>query len=165
MAMTLIQTVTVGSGGAAAIEFINIPQTGKDLYCVISVRSTGSGNFGDFLQMRFNGDTLNNNYFSRVLRGNGSLGDSWSSVGVFPGDANTQDQTASTFCNNSFYVTNYTSTVNKAISSDSVVENNASAARLQLVAGSWSGTTGITSINLFSTSFVEHSSASLYIIS
>lgn len=165
MAMTLVETVTVGSGGAASIQFSNIPQTGKDLYCQMSVRSTGSGTLGDFLQMRFNGDTTNSNYFSRVLRGNGSSADSWNSTGLYPGDANASGQVADAFASNAFYVTNYTSSVLKIMSADSVTENNTGNARQQLVAGSWNGTAAITSITLFSTSFVQHTTVSLYIIS
>ena len=40
--MTPIQTVTVGSGGAANITFSNIPQTYTDLVIKISARSNRS---------------------------------------------------------------------------------------------------------------------------
>jgi hypothetical protein len=43
--MVKIDTVTVGSGGAASIEFTNIPQTYTDLQIVLSARSATSDVF------------------------------------------------------------------------------------------------------------------------
>ena len=58
MAVTykLIETVTVGSGGAASIEFSSIPQTYTDLKVVYSLRSTNSS---VILDIQFNGLSIN----------------------------------------------------------------------------------------------------------
>jgi len=44
--MVAIQTVTVGSGGAANIEFTSIPQTYTDLVVVLSLRNNRSTAIG-----------------------------------------------------------------------------------------------------------------------
>jgi hypothetical protein len=42
----IISSVTVGSGGAANIEFTSIPATYTDLYVLASIRSNRSGTYG-----------------------------------------------------------------------------------------------------------------------
>ena len=79
MAVTykLIETVTVGSGGAASIEFGSIPQTYTDLVLVGSLRSTStSSNTGEYdaFGYRFNSST--SGYTTRNLQGNGSVASS-----------------------------------------------------------------------------------------
>jgi len=51
--MDLVTTVTVGAGGAAAIEFTGIAGTGKDIVIVLSSRSTG----GDGVDVQLNGSS------------------------------------------------------------------------------------------------------------
>jgi hypothetical protein len=46
----IISSVTVGAGGAAYIEFTNIPQTYTDLNLVFSGRNTSSG---DWFSLKF----------------------------------------------------------------------------------------------------------------
>ena len=63
-----IATVTVGSGGAANVEFTSIPAT----YTHLQVRVMAlSGNAGTNLEVRFNSDT-GNNYDTHWLYGNGA---------------------------------------------------------------------------------------------
>ncbi len=161
MAMTKVSEVTVGSGGAASIEFTGIPQTGKDLVVLVSAR-IGTTDYG--LVCRFNNDA--SNVTTRFLRGTGSSANSGTYAG-FQGVSGKSDQTANTFGNSSIYVSNYTSSVVKSISADGVNENNATEAFQVISANSWSGTDAITSLKLTndSGSFVQHSTASLYIIS
>ena len=71
MAMSLVSTVTVGSGGAASIQFDNIPQSGKDLFILVSMKITKASGNPDALEVRFNGDT-GSNYTTRWLEGSGS---------------------------------------------------------------------------------------------
>lgn len=164
MAMTLVSTVTVGSGGAASIEFTNIPQTGKDLLILTSLRATtGSVVTGDYL--RFNNDS-GSNYTAIRLRGTGSSVDSSTTTGTeFTQIVNGNTSTSSTFSNNSIYISNYTSSSAKSVSADYVVENNATDSRQQLHAFRWSGTAAITSILMTGLTYPQHSTASLYIIS
>ena len=62
-----IQTVTVGSGGAATIEFTSIPQTYTDLKLVLSVRNSVDSVDG---LIEFNGSTTSAS--SRMVVGDGS---------------------------------------------------------------------------------------------
>ena len=172
MAMTLVETVTVGSGGAASIEFTNIPQTGKDLLVLVSFRGSSLANGINEFFLRINNNDIAT-YTSRLLRGNGSAASSTTETGgrfwaswPIPGN----DQTANTFSNISNYLSNYTSSANKSISIDGVGENNATSASQVLVAGSVPITSAITSVQLYVAAFgsnyiAQHSSASLYIIS
>tara|TARA_R110000764_G_scaffold238720_1_gene336323 strand:- start:66 stop:371 length:306 start_codon:yes stop_codon:yes gene_type:complete len=71
------------------------------------------------------------------------------------------NQTFNTFGNLSIYVSNYASTANKSVSIDAVTENNATAAKQELTAGSYSTSSGITSLQLIK-AFAEFSTASIY---
>ncbi len=162
MAMTLVSTVTVGSGGAASIEWTSIPQTGKDLMVLLSARNTSTGTN---LDMEFNLDSTTYAYIR--LTGTGSIvGSSSGTTAEFA--ANTPSgNTASTFGNTQLYISNYTSTTAKSYSSDSVNENNSTTAAQRLYAGAWTDSnTAITSIKFIpATNFAEFTTASLYIIS
>ncbi len=69
-----------------------------------------------------------------------------------------------TFANGEIYIPNYTASVNKSVSIDSVTENNATSAIAALDAGLWANTAAITSINLNGNNgnFVQYSTAYLY---
>jgi len=157
-----IQTVTVGSGGASAIDFTSIPQTYTDLRLVVSSRSTGTGVSTRYVAVSFNSNTSNYSY--RRVYGNGSSTGSDNGslriIGTIPGST----ATASVFGSLQLYVPNYTSANNKSYSCDSVEENNATGAEQDLIAGLWSNTSAITSISLTSDvgNFAEYSTATLY---
>jgi hypothetical protein len=163
MGYQLIETVTVGSGGAASIEFVGIDQTGVDLVLVVSLRSTVAAGPRD-CNVRINGST--SGYSGLQLRGTGSAVASTGSVtnrlqfGYAAVPA--ADQTAKTFSNQKMYFANYTSASAKSVSSDSVGENNATTAYQSLFAHSWSGTDAITSLSVYDVTWAEHSTASLY---
>lgn len=168
MAMTLVSTITVGSGGAAAIEFTGIPQTGKDLYIVLSSRSSSATTGGRVVRLRFNGNSTS--YSTRSLRGSGSAAFTTSTSAAAQlnfGESPAANETANTFGSDAIYVSNYISSDNKSVSVDSVSENNATAAQQRITAGLWSQTSAITSVTLFNedSSFVQNTTASLYIIS
>ena len=161
---TLISSVTVGSGGAANIEFTSIPSTYTDLVIKNSLRATGATS-GGFL-------TFNNNttgYSERLLYGTGSASGSANNSGagfVWAFETVLSTYTANTFSNGDIYIPNYTSSNYKSVSVDNVQENNATASDQYLVAGLWSNTSAITSIKLASGStFAQHSTAYLYGIS
>jgi hypothetical protein len=155
-----IQTVTVGSGGAANITFSSIPQTYTDLKVVVSLRTGTAG--AEAVLIEFNGSSSN-------LSGRRLVGD-----GQNPGSdtltnirfaINTASETASVFANGEFYISNYTSSNYKSVSVDGVSENNATSAIQSLVAGLWSNTAAITSIKLSGNSsgtFQQYSTATLY---
>jgi hypothetical protein len=157
--MQLIETVTVGSGGAASIEFTSIPQDGVDLLLLLSGRATTTSISA---LVSFNAST--SNFSWRLLNGNGSSVNSFNDTNQFFLRAARSSDTASTFGNGSMYVSNYSGSSNKSVSIDSVIENNATASALDITAGLWSDTSAITSIGLAfaSGNFAEHTSASLY---
>lgn len=158
-----IQTVTVGSGGAANIEFTSIPQTYTDLKIVVSARSTYSA-LTDTLFVKPNGLTTNGS--SKWIIGDGlNAGASSSAAFNYVREINGNTATASTFASVEIYVPNYTSSNYKSFSSEGVTENNAGVGvRTGITAGLWSSTAAITSITLTATGgdFVQYSSATLY---
>ena len=166
---SLIETVTVGAGGAASIEWSAINQDGQDLVIVLSSRNGEEvRNVSSTIQI--NGVTTANHYTWIRLLGTGSAVNNATSSdsGVqYQGQAN--NTTANTFDNQEFTISNYSATGVKTFSIDGAVENNATAAGLTLFAGSSSGTSGsttaaVTSVKLAGSggSFLEHTTASLY---
>jgi hypothetical protein len=161
MAMSLVSTVTVGSGGSASIQWTGIPQTGKDLFIVMSARSSGGG-FADFSALRFNGTT--STYTAKWLYSDGT---SVSSSNNWNIPFNGSSTTTSSFGNASFYVSNYTASLAKSISVDAITEtNHANDAWTNVLAGAWDGTAAITSAEIVTlgSNFVQHTTASLYIV-
>jgi hypothetical protein len=155
---SLIETVTVGAGGAASIEFAAIPQDGSDLVCVFSERHSTDGN----TRFTFNGSS--SGYQQIRLSGTGTSvnTDTYSGVFIYAEDQGAST-TANTFGSAQVYVSNYTSSVAKSVSVELITENNATAADQYLIAGSWSGTAAITSLSVAASSgFVQHTTASLY---
>ena len=164
MPMNLVSTVTVGAGGAASIEFANIPQSGKDLLLLLSGRNTGASyNASNYVY--FNSEPDSTSQSGRIVIGNGSTitNVSWSysirSVGA--------TATANTFGNAAIYIANYAGSGQKLFNVESVSENNGTSADQALHGGLWSNTSPITVVKVGSLSgdFVQHSSASLYVIS
>jgi hypothetical protein len=146
-----IQTVTVGSGGQAAIEFTSIPQSYTDIKVLMS--GIYSSNAGIYISL--NGST--SGFTGRYLEGGSAA-----SSGVlarylgfgFAGEVSSIE----------VYLPNYTSANNKSFSSDSVGERNASPVYNDLTAGLWSNTAAITSITLTpdTGSLSQYSRATLY---
>ena len=161
MTMTLVETITVGSGGAASIEFTGIPQTGKDLLIVLSYRSSFSDTVRT-LNIYPNGDTTG--VSTILLEGLGSSVQSFSGGDSF-GRVNGSTSTANTFSSTTGYFSNYTSGSAKSFTVDAVTENNATSANAGIVAGLWNKTSPITSLKFDAATTLEHTTASLYIIS
>ena len=155
-----IATVTVGSGGAASIDFSSIPATYTDLLLLYSTRQN-SGNAPSLL-VKFNNSS--SDFTSRYLQGSGSAVSSGSSPSNYAGNSDGSSNTASTFANSTMYIPNYAGNTNKSYSVDDVQENNAAEAYATLIAGLWSQTTAINQITLYNASnnLVQYSSATLY---
>jgi hypothetical protein len=161
---TPIAAVTVGSGGAATIDFTSIPQTYTDLQIMVSVRkaTTGSTDLG----IRYNSST--SGYYYRQLKGNGATASSNNATNssyyyiedTVPGS----DYTANTFNNSTIYIPDYTGNKNKSAFSDAVSENNATTAFAVLSAGLWYVTSAITDISIKAGTgnFAQYSTATLY---
>ena len=158
--MELIETVELASS-ASSITFSSIPQTYTDLKLVLSARSTRTtSNYAGF-EVKPNGIATSSSI--RLYGLGGSAGtDTTNNQGLISINANT----ANTFGNASVYISNYTSSANKSISSDAVSENNATDAGQTIVASLWNNTAAITSIEITTDNgaqdFVAGTTASLY---
>ena len=160
-----IATVTVGSGGAANIEFTSIPATYTDLVIYTSLRdsaSTTSTNYG----IRLNG--LSTTIYSRkYVYGTGSSAGSATGSGedqMFIGYSNSNTATANTFGNGSIYIPNYTSSASKSVSSDTVAETNGTTISMALAAGLAATSAAVTSVTVlpWTAPFLQYSTATLY---
>ena len=161
MTMTLIETKTLGTA-AASIVFTSIPQDGTDLVVLISTRDTRVS-VGNGINLLPNGSS--SNLSMRNLNGNGTTVQSSSRTDGLIGVQPSASSTADTFSNISVYIPNYSGNTNKSFSSDSVAENNATAAEQWLIGALGSDTAAITSITFQPTTadnFVAGSTISLY---
>ena len=161
--MTLIQSVTVPSGGSASIDFTSIPSTYTDLCLKVSVR-TSRAVTGSTLGVKFNGSS--SGYTAKVLEGSGAAASSFSSTAyVYGGTVPGSSATASTFGNLEIYIPNYAGSNYKSVSSDAVMENNATTSYNDLAASLWSNTAAITQVTLAedtAATIVQFSTAYLY---
>jgi len=156
----LIASSTVGSGGAASIDFTSIPSTYTDLCIKLSLRLNDTQlNYG---VMRINNATTNFTY--RSLEGSGSTAASYSGSVSNYGIPQVSSYTSNTFSSHEVYIPNYAGSTNKSFSVEAVTENNATAAYMDLVAGLWSNTAAINQLTFYAPtgSFVQYSTAYLY---
>jgi hypothetical protein len=164
---TLISSATVGSGGAANMEFTSIPADYTDLLFRFTARYSGSS--ADIVRLTFN--NTSSGWSFRYLEGYGTGVSSGSTFGagayMYAGYVNGTANTASTFTSQDIYIPNYLSSNNKSVSIDAVLENNASVGYNNLLAGLWSNTSAITSIKIIpeTGTFAQYSTAYLYGIS
>ena len=161
---SLISSTTIGSGGAANIEFTSIPATYTDLVLKISTRqSVNDASSGYYYDVTFNGTSSNRT--GRYLQGSGST--AVSGTYTLWGASVSSDFTSNTFSNGELYIPNYASANNKPALLSSVQENNATLSRVILSAGLWSDTSVITSIKLTPAggNFAQYTTAYLYGIS
>jgi hypothetical protein len=160
----LIASSTVGAGGASAITFSSIPSTYTDLCVQLSVRSAASAG-DDQLRININGAGVGSNFSLRGIQGSGSSVSSGNSTtGWIVGGANANNNTANTFTSIQVYFPNYTSSNNKSMSIDSVMENNATTAYAELNAALYSNSSAINSLAFLfpSANLVQYSTAYLY---
>lgn len=160
----LISSVTVGSGGAASIDFTSISSSYTDLCLKWSVRTNRTGYPSDGVTIKLNGSGSSFTY--RNIYGQGSSAASVTDAGIY-GGANGPSSTANTFSNGELYLPNYAGSSNKSISVDSVQETNAATneAFMSLTAVLWANTAAITSIGIqpwLSSAFLQYSTAYLY---
>lgn len=161
----LISSVTVGSGGAASIDFTSIPATFTDLCLKASVRSTLTGNIGNLI-ITVNGGTTSGS--KRSLIGDGSSASSNSDTPIYAEVLTQAGATSNTFSNVEIYVPNYANaSAYKSLSIDGVSENNATQSYASFTAGLYSANTAITSLGIKPNGsptylFVQYSTAYLY---
>ena len=167
MGYQLIETVTVGSGGAASIAFTDIPQDGVDLVLKISARNASAG-FRSY-RLQFNGETgyAATSYSMRGLGGTGSgvFNISEPNKSEFQISVQGTATTANTFTSAELMFSNYASSTAKSASFEITTENNGTEAYARIVAAAYNNTSPITAIALSDSQLlVEHSTFSLYMI-
>ena len=157
---TLIASSTVGSGGAAGINFSSIPSTYTDLCVKYSIRNTTAE---IWIALELNNSQAN--FAVRWIQGSGTgVSSSNYSTNGYEGFSNLSTYTANTFSNGEIYIPNYAGSTNKPFSADFVTETNATASYTQLNANLWSNTAAINQVYLKATSgsFAQYSTAYLY---
>ena len=159
----LIASSTVGSGGAASIDFTSIPSTFTDLQLMLSARGASTALYANI--------KLNNSssaiYSLRTIYGDGSAAASQNDSGATYFERFlmvSSAYTANTFSNGMLYIPNYAGSTNKSVMFDSVNENNATSSQSFMVAGLWASTAAINQITLTPNTgnFAQYSTAYLY---
>jgi hypothetical protein len=164
---TKIASVSVGVLGAGNIEFASIPSTYTDLCIKLSARSNAAAN-NDLMFYRFNADGTNS-YIGSWLSGDGSS--AYSNVQSATAYAIPRyaipaaTATASTFGSLDMYIPNYAGSNLKAVTYDSVSENNGTAGYQNMQADLWQKTNAITTFTIYpfnGSLFTQYSTATLY---
>lgn len=161
MAYTLVQRTVLGST-QTNISITNIPQTGKDLLILHSLRNTTGGTW-DSNSWRLNGTDANQ--YSRDVRGDGSAITSNNGASLTY-VVNGSGTTANTFSSGQTYITNYASTTasKQVLIDDCTEENSTGNVQTRLYAGWVNTTTAISSVQVNGT-FAANTTLSVYIIS
>lgn len=142
MSWTLIESQTLGASAASVTlgSGGTIPQTYKTLVLIVSARVD---NANCVVGIKPNGSAAN--MTGQILQGSGSAVSATSDTYARQVASGSGD-TASTFGSATWIFPNYSSSANKAISGDSVSENNATAAYQRMTASRWADTAAITSL-------------------
>lgn len=162
-----IDTQTVGAGGAANIEFTNIPQTYTHLQLRGIARFTGAS-VETNMRIQFNNDT-SSVYTNHLVIGNGSSAGSGNDINIAYSIINSSpngNATASIFSANIIDILDYTNT-NKFKTMKNLTgwdHNGGINNSVGLWSGLWRSTNAITSIKLTpgSGNFAQYSSFALY---
>jgi len=167
MAMTLLETIEVGSGGATALEFTDIPQEGLHLCILLSARSSMAQD-DNGLGVEINGSSANSNA-ARLLGYNttvtGNVGGVANGISQIAAD----NSNAGLFSSTVMVFSSYASNRQKRYSSESAIPTSTIATYRPLTYiynGVWNQTAAITALKFTSgDGFMEHTTASIYIIS
>lgn len=158
-----IATITVGSGGAANIEFTSIPSTFEHLQIRLFVRPTSTSNGPVFMQC--NSDT-GSNYTRHSVRGDGSTAyasGSTSQTSMYFNGYNVYAGATDRPTVSIIDILDYKNTNKyKTVRTLAGLENNGSG-EVGLYSGMWMNTNAITSIKLFdNVNYGEYTQAALY---
>lgn len=149
MSVTLIERIQIGSD-QTSILLDNIPNTYTDLLISVSVRTNQAGSPWVFGELGINGQSQAFNQFGKNLAGrqNGSNPEPFSAAPRYY--ASTASATSNTYSNSQIYIAGYTGSASKAVSIDSVSEDNTPDGGFRLLhSGLWDSSEVITSIELF----------------
>jgi hypothetical protein len=160
-----IATVTVGSGGAANVEFTSIAADWTHLQIRAISKDTTAGTGIELLYLQFNSDT-GNNYATHRLEGNGtsaSAGANTTTSAIRTG-VNTQANSTSIFAATIIDILDYANT-NKYTTTRSLTgaDKNGSG-EVAIRSGVWMNTNAVTSIKLTSNvaNLAQYSHFALY---
>jgi hypothetical protein len=158
---TLIASSTVGSGGAAYVEFTSIPATYTDLKLVLSLRGDQAATYASGF-ISFNGSSTG--FVHKFVYGEGATAASFGGNTNQIADQNGDTSTANTFSNAEIYIPNYTLSNSKSVSIDGVTENNATTAFIELgvLVGPSAAITSIRISPSATKNWVQYSTAYLY---
>jgi len=152
------------TGSVSSIDFTSIPSTFTDLCLKLSAR-TNRSDINDGVRVKINNST--STYTQRALYANGTSVSSYTDTLPLENGAgaNASTSTSNTFSNTEWYFPNYAGSNYKSVSSDGVVENNATGGIQNMVASLWSTTTAISSLIIipgYGTTFNQYTTAYLY---
>ena len=159
-----ISTVTIGSGGAASVEFTSIASTYQHLQLRALTKRSATGT--ENLRMEFNSSTTAATYAYHVLRGYGTGADAFGAdTGQYIGmNAVVSSANTSIFGATIIDILDYTSTSkNKVARSFSGYDTNGGGA-VHIQSMLWESTNAITGIKLYpeTGNFAEFTSIALY---
>ena len=157
--MELIASNVLGSD-TSSVTFSSIPGTYTDLLLVYSTRQSRS-EIQSNIFIGFNGST--SSFSARYLEGSGASAGS-GTFARFAGVSPSGNATASTFGNTEVYIPNYAGSTNKSYSCTSVSENNSTTAYIECIAGLWSNTAAIASIEIASGSSDDFKTGSSFFL-
>jgi hypothetical protein len=163
-----IATVTVGSGGSAAIDFTSIPSTFQHLQIRSIGRSTRAATDDSYRIRAGNGSIdTGSNYSFHFLRGTGAAASSSANNTqsfILGGDTSAANATAGIFSTDVLDILDYANTNKyKTFRHLNGVDFNGSG-DLRLLSGLWQSTSAITDIKLFceNGNWAQYSSFALY---
>jgi hypothetical protein len=163
-----IATTSVGSGGAASVEFTSIPQTYTHLQIRGIARVSNTGTVGnDNVELQFNGDTGSNytfHYMQGQRSGNFSAGSGTSQTILLCGKPANASAAANTFGSVVADILDYRNTnKNKTIRVLTGIDDNTAGLSFYN-SGVWRSTSAITSIKLDygAQDFTQYSHFALY---
>jgi len=167
-----VATITVGSGGAANVEFTSIPSTYTHLQVCYTAQSN-RGTYGrDIVLLNINGDT-GTNYSTHRLNGDGSsvgTGNETSATRIFAGACGTSTAGTYFFGNGVVDILDYTNTNKyKTTRALGAIDHNGTVGgaggETVFHSGSWRNTNAITSLKFYpsaGTLFSQYSIFALY---
>jgi hypothetical protein len=165
-----IQTITVGSGGQATIEFTSIPSTYKHLHLRTSDKISRSlATMSGGIRIKFNSDSTTGNYFSQRLLSDGAnphYGNVYTgySTGAYLFDSVGNGGPSQVFSSTLIDIFDYANT--NAVTTVRTMGGGtpASGAEAYFFGGMWNSTAAVTTITLTEPSYnwVEGTTISLY---
>jgi len=162
-----IATVTVGSAGAADVEFTSIPATYTHLQVRILARSTRTGADTDYMDVRLNSDT-GANYTYHYLQGDGSSASAGSATSInqaYSSYIASADSGTSVFGTNILDLLDYANTNKyKTFRFLGGMDKNGTGGKVAMMSSVWMNTNAITSIKFAPSTgnFAQYSHFALY---